>query len=244
MQRGHFFRRCANWFTQAGTRHEIDRLACISKAKSSEIDRCWDSVVDVYERHAQDFDQDRSRKLQEKAWLDKFLRHVRPSGVVLDIGCGVAEPIARYILEAGFRVVGVDSSRSMIEMCRARFPDSEWIVADMRELRLERRFDGLLAWDSFFHLHMDDQRQMFPRFATHAVPGAPLMFTSGPSHGEAVGSYHGEPLYHGSLDPSEYEQLLLENGFFVLAHVANDRECGEHTVWLTRYGSGARTNPG
>ena len=200
----------------------------------------WDAIVDLYERHARDFDQDRSRKLQEKAWLDRFLRHVRPSGVVLDIGCGMAEPIARYVLEASFRVVGVDSSRSMIEMCRARFPDSEWIVADMRELRLERRFDGLLAWDSFFHLHMDDQRQMFPRFAAHALPGAPLMFTSGPSHGEAIGSYRGESLYHGSLDPSEYERLLLGNGFSVLAHVSNDPECGEHTVWLTRHGSGAQ----
>ena len=201
---------------------------------------CSDAIVDLYERHARDFDQDRSRKLQEKAWLDRFLRHVRPSGVVLDIGCGMAEHIARYVLEASFRVVGVDSSRSMIEMCRARFPDSEWIVADMRELRLERRFDGLLAWDSFFHLHMDDQRQMFPRFAAHALPGAPLMFTSGPSHGEAIGSYRGEPLYHGSLDPSEYERLLLGNGFSVLAHVSNDPECGEHTVWLTRHGSGAQ----
>lgn len=110
----------------------------------------------------------------------------------------------------------------------------------MRELRLERRFDGLLAWDSFFHLHMDDQRQMFPRFAAHALGGAPLMFTSGPSHGEAIGSYRGEPLYHGSLDPSEYERLLLGNGFSVLAHVSNDPKCGEHTVWLTRHGSGAQ----
>jgi SAM-dependent methyltransferase len=205
---------------------------------------CWDAIVTLYERHARDFDRDRSRELPEKAWLDRFLSHVRPSGVVLDLGCGVAEPIARYVLEAGFGVVGVDSSRSMIEMCRMRFPDSEWIVADMRELRLERRFDGLLAWDSFFHLHMDEQRRMFPRFAAHALPGAPLMFTSGPSHGEAIGSYRGEPLYHGSLDPSEYERLLVGNGFAVLAHRANDPECGEHTVWLTKCGPDARTNSG
>lgn len=200
------------------------------------------AIVDLYERHARDFDQDRSRKLQEKAWLDRFLAHVRPSGVVLDIGCGMAEPIARYILDAGFRVVGVDSSRSMIEMCRARFPGSEWIIADMRELRLERRFDGLLAWDSFFHLYMDDQRRMFPRFAAHAGPGAPLMFTSGPAYGEAIGSYRGEPLYHGSLDPADYQRLLVENGFSVLAHSANDPDCGGHTVWLARHESGAGTN--
>ena len=81
---------------------------------------CWNAIVDLYERHAQHFDRDRSRSLQEKIWLDRFLNHVRPSGVVLDIGCGMAEPIARHVLEAGFRVVGIDSSPATIEMCQAR----------------------------------------------------------------------------------------------------------------------------
>ena len=203
---------------------------------------CSDAIIGLYERHARDFDRERSRKLQEKAWLDRFLGHVRPAGVVLDIGCGMAEPIARYILESGFRVEGVDASPSLIEMCRARFPNSKWIVSDMRELNLERRFDGILAWDSFFHLCMDDQRPMFERFAAHALPGAPLMFTSGPACGEAIGSFHGEPLYHASLDPADYERLLRENGFSVLTYIAKDPQCGEHTVWLARYGIGERAN--
>jgi len=196
-----------------------------------------EAIVDLYERHAQKYDRDRSRRLQEKAWLDRFLSHVRPSGVILDIGCGMAEPIARYVLEARFRVVGVDSSPSLIAMCRARFPDSEWLVGDMRQLALARRFDGLLAWDSFFHLKADDQRAMFARFAAHALPGTPLMFTTGPAHGEAIGSYCGEPLYHASLSPSEYRQLLAAHNFSVLSYLAEDHTCGGHTVWLTRYGS-------
>jgi len=195
-----------------------------------------EAIVDLYERHAQDFDRDRSRLLQEKTWLDRFLSLVRPSGTVLDIGCGMAEPIARYVIEAGFSVIGVDSSPSLIAMCRSRFPDSQWLVGDMRRLALGRCLDGVLAWDSFFHLNMDDQRAMFPRFAAHAGLGAPLMFTSGPARGEAIGSYCGDPLYHSSLDPSEYEELLSTNGFSVVAHVADDPECRGHTVWLTRHG--------
>ena len=139
------------------------------------------SIIDLYERHARDFDRDRSRSLREQAWLDRFIGHLRPAGSVLDIGCGMGEPIARYCLEAGFHVVGIDTSSSMIAMCRARFPHAEWLVADMRELALKRRFDGILAWDSFFHLSAHDQRGMFRRFASLAQPGAPLMFTSGPS---------------------------------------------------------------
>lgn len=193
-----------------------------------------DTIIDLYERHARDYDRDRWRLLQERHWLDRFLALVPPSGTVLDIGCGMAEPIARHIVELGFHVVGVDSSPTMIELARGRFPDERWLVADMRTLALGRRFDGVLAWDSFFHLHMDDQRAMFPRFAEHAGPGAPLLFTSGTSEGEAIGTYHGEPLYHASLEPAEYEALLAANGFVVRAHREEDPECGGHTVWLAQ----------
>lgn len=194
-----------------------------------------DTVIDLYERHARAYDRDRSRSLQERAWLDRFLGYVPPGGTVLDVGCGMGEPIAGYLVHRGVHVVGVDASQSMIDRCRTRLPDSEWIVADMRELDLGRRFDGILAWDSFFHLDMDDQRGMFPRFASHARTGAPLMFTSGPAEGVAIGSYCEEPLYHASLSPKEYEQRLVTNGFVVRAHVPDDSTCGQHTVWLATY---------
>lgn len=76
---------------------------------------------------------------------------------------------------------------------------------------------------------------MFPRFADHAQRGAPLMFTSGTSEGEAVGSYRGEPLYPASLDILEYEHLQATNEFSVQRYVPNDPDCWEHTVWLAVY---------
>ena len=192
-------------------------------------------MIDLYERHARDFDRDRGRSLQEKTWLDRFIGLLEPPATVLDIGCGTGEPIARYLTQNGCSVVGVDSSPSMIEIFRGRFPSAECLVTDMRTLQLGCRFDGILAWDSFFHLSMDDQRAMFPRFAAHARPGAPLMFTGGPREGEAIGSYCGEPLYHASLDPAEYERLLRSNGFAVRAYTAEDPDCGGHTVWLATF---------
>lgn len=115
-------------------------------------------------------------------------------------------------------------------MCENSFPEVEWHIGDMRNLALPRTFGGILAWDSFFHLTHDDKRSMFPIFRQYAAPHAALMFTSGPRHGEAIGSYGGEPLYHASLDPSEYRQLLTANGFNVVSHLAEDPNCGGHTV--------------
>jgi hypothetical protein len=65
------------------------------------------------------------------------------------------------------------------------------------------------------------------------------MFTAGHVSGEAIGCYEGEPLYHASLDPAEYERLLSWNGFSVHAYKEQDRECGEHTIWLTRFDGSA-----
>ena len=153
---------------------------------------------------------------------------------MLDLGCGTGVPIARYLMEQSCQVTGVDASSAMIARCVDRFPERTWHLADMRTLALNRRFDGILAWDSFFHLTQDDQRRMFPIFKRHAAAGAALMFTSGPSAGEAIGSFEGEPLFHASLDTDEYRRLMHDNGFDVVAHVVADPTCGDRTIWLAR----------
>jgi SAM-dependent methyltransferase len=191
-----------------------------------------DRIIGLYQRHGRAWATDRGNRLFEAAWLDRF-RHLLPEGgTVLDVGCGSGQPVARYLIERHYRVTGVDSSPGMIAMCREHFPDGDWRVADMRTLSLDTVFNGVIAWDSFFHLNHDDQRGMFPIFRKHA--GGALMFTSGPSHGEAIGSLGGEPLYHASLDPAEYRALLEANGFEVVAHVIEDPTCGGRTIWLAR----------
>jgi SAM-dependent methyltransferase len=195
-----------------------------------------DAIISLYDRHAQTWDQERPRRLMEKVWLDRFLALLPAGGSILDIGCGSGEPLARYLIDAGHALTGIDASPRMIGICQSRFPQHRWRVADMRQLSLHERFDGLIAWDSFFHLTPEDQQKMFPRFRAHAGPRSALLFTSGPRHGDAIGTYHGERLYHGSLDPAEYRMLLASNGFEVVSHIAEDPACGGHTAWLARFG--------
>jgi hypothetical protein len=54
------------------------------------------------------------------------------------------------------------------------------------------------------------------------------------AYGEAIGQLEGEPLYHASLDPTEYKQLLDSQGFDVVATVPEDQCCGGRTVWLAQ----------
>ena len=146
----------------------VPAIHAVTLGRMDEADR----IIGLYERHAHAFDAGRGQSLIERPWLDRFLALVPHGGSVLDLGCGAGEPIARHLIAAGCAVTGVDSSPTMIALCQSRFPDARWIVADMRGLSLGRRFDGILAWDSFFHLRADDQRKMFAIFRDHAAPGA------------------------------------------------------------------------
>lgn len=192
----------------------------------------------LYERHATAFDRDRGNRLVERKWLDSFRAVIAPGAAVLDLGCGSGEPMARALIEAGHAVTGIDSSPTLIGLCRSRFPAHDWMVGDMRSLRPGRRFGGIMAWNSYFHLTPDDQRAMWPIFRDGAAPGAALMFTSGPAAGEAIGEYRDEMLYHASLDPADYRTLADAFGFDVVSYVPEDPECGGLTVWLMRKRSG------
>lgn len=195
-------------------------------------------IIGLYRRHGLAWEAlRRDSVFVERGWLDRFLAalpHGARGARILDIGCGGGEPVARYLAGAGCRVTGIDTAPALLALALARLPRHRWLRRDMRRLRLGRRFDGLVAWDSFFHLMAHDQRRMAVVFRRHTAPGAVLMFTSGPRHGEAMGRLSGEPLFHASLAPQACRRVLAARGFRVLAHAAEDPGCGGRTVWLAR----------
>lgn len=193
-----------------------------------------DRIVELYRRHAQAWAQARGTKLIEGTWLNRFVACLPQRAEILDLGCGPGVPIGHALVARGHALTGVDAAPEMIALFETNLPGQEAVVADMRSLRLQRCFDGVLAWDSFFHLSPTAQRGMFPIFRAHANPGAALMFTSGPACGEAIGELEGEPLYHASLGPDAYRALLDQNDFEVVCHAIEDPDCGRHSVWLAQ----------
>jgi len=192
-------------------------------------------ITGLYEDNAAAWAEARGGEMWEQAWVDKLIAGLAPGAAILDIGCGNGLPIAGYLAGRGFRVTGIDSSPSLIAAARANVPSAEFHVEDMRRVSLGRRFDGLLAWHSFFHLSPDDQRAMFPLFAANAAPGARLMFTAGPEAGESIGEWRGEPLYHASLSPEEYARLLQTNGFGVESFTGPNPADADPSVWTAIY---------
>ena len=193
-----------------------------------------DAVYKTYDKIATWFNQHRSRELFEKSWLDKATRYLKQNARILDLGCGMGEPIAQYFIKAGFDVTGIDGSEELIILAKKRLPKGNFIKADMRGLNLNENFDMIIAWHSLFHLPQDDQRDMFKTFALHLKPEGVLLFTSGVENGEVWGDNGGENLYHASLSQDEYKLLLQQYSFKLIENKISDPECGDATIWLAR----------
>lgn len=102
---------------------------------------------------------------------------VRRSGgtAVLELGCGTGRATEILAAEAD-RIVAVDLSPEMLERARDRLHDRpavHLLLADMRTLRLDRRFPLVVAAnDPFTHLIEDEDRSRALRtVAEHLVPG-------------------------------------------------------------------------
>ena len=144
------------------------------------------STHDLYDSVAAQYDANRSKALFEARWLARFTAALPTGGHVLDLGCGTGDPIARWCMAEGLYVTGVDISGSMLDIARGRWPKGDWRQGDMRDLDLRERFDGLIAWNSFFHLSMEEQRNVLPKMAAHLKEGGALMVTVGWGEGDRV----------------------------------------------------------
>ena len=192
-------------------------------------------TTEIYEAEANAWDLHRSRSLTERPWLDKFASVINPRGEILDVGCGGGEPIARYFIERNFTLTGIDAALAMIDIAQTRFPAMTWIQMDMRELNLGQIFDGIVAWDSFFHLNPEEQRLTLRLFFNHLKPDGALLLTVGHEAGEVLGQVEGKKVYHSSLEPTEYKSILFGAGFFEVEYVAQDQRCGMRSVILAHH---------
>jgi ubiquinone/menaquinone biosynthesis C-methylase UbiE len=98
---------------------------------------------------------------------------------ILDLGCGNGFPITDALVNAGYRVVGLDSSRGMLERFRVNLPTTSVVGGDARAAPFaENVFDAAISWGMMFHLTRGDQTTAFANVSRVLKVGAPFLFTA------------------------------------------------------------------
>jgi ubiquinone/menaquinone biosynthesis C-methylase UbiE len=112
------------------------------------------STIKTYNTHAAAFEKTRAPFINVEQ-IEKFLRKT-PGKQILDVGCGPGRD-ARYFVDHGYTVTGVDLSAQLLALARTAVPEATFVEADMLSLPFEADcFDGVWANASLLHLSRKD----------------------------------------------------------------------------------------
>ena len=160
-----------------------------------------DITLDYYNKEADVFFENTVSvdfsKIQEM-----FLKHIKPGGRILDLGCGSGRD-SRAFLERGYEVVAVDGSRELAKIAGA-YIGQEVIVADFREFEPEGTFDGIWACASLLHLPKGEIAAVMRQMAAHLAEGG--CFYASFKYGEFQGERNGR--YFTDMTEESFRELL------------------------------------
>jgi predicted TPR repeat methyltransferase len=149
--------------------------------------------------------------------VTEFASYIKRGGKVLDIGCGTGYPIASYLSEQGFNVTGIDVSEKLLNKAiERRLSNTTFYLCDFFEFIPKDKYDGIIAFDSFFHFPKEKQNLIYEKVSGWMNKDAYLLFTHGNEDGEVEGEMYNEKFYYSSLDKDEVQHLLSAAGLEVV----------------------------
>ncbi|HZS55883.1 MAG TPA: class I SAM-dependent methyltransferase [Bryobacteraceae bacterium] len=176
-----------------------------------------------YDRIAEWYATDRSRTIGVAQALT-MADALSPCSRILDLGCGNGVPITEALVNAGHRVVGLDTSAAMLRRFRASLPETPAVRGDARRCPFPNGcFDAAISWGMMFHLSPGDQAAVVESLSAVLKRGAPFLFTATEMEdaGDAgiTGTMNGVMFRYYAV-PS-YRRLVAEHGF-VLVNMYDD----------------------
>jgi 2-polyprenyl-3-methyl-5-hydroxy-6-metoxy-1,4-benzoquinol methylase len=147
-----------------------------------------------------------------------FVEKIAKGGKILDAGCGGGVPNARFLVEKGFNLTGIDFSEQMIRLAKVNVPAATFYKSDICSFETDEKFEGIVAWDSLFHLDYDRHKIVFEKLFGMLKDGGFMVFSHGGGRGEITGTMNGENFSYSSLGPELTLQTLKELGFEIVKY--------------------------
>lgn len=174
-------------------------------------------------------------------YVDRILEGLPEGAKVLDLGCGTGEPVAKYIVERGFTVTGVDESAEMLKHARQTVPEAELIHADMVTVELTHTFDAAVAWDSMFHVERRHHAAIYRKLANALRAGARLLLSVGgsaPAEDDSVEGFtsemFGQTFYYSGFAPEITRKLIEASGFEIELWEVDDPSSRGHIAVIAQ----------
>jgi SAM-dependent methyltransferase len=166
-----------------------------------------------YNDRADEFAERRNSNIGVRE-VERWARALPAGAAVLDLGCGIGEPIGAALERARCEIYGIDASPRMIDAFKRRLPHAH-AACEAAEASpfFNRTFDGIVAWGLLFLLLRETQEQIIAKAAKTLKPNGSFLFTAPAPVCEWSDNLTGRRSI--SLGADEYRRLLATNGLTV-----------------------------
>jgi len=167
--------------------------------------------------------------------LERAIQFTSSRVFALDIGCGSSGRLIELLHTHGFQAEGLDVSVRMVALAQQRHPETRFYHEDICAWEFPKEYDLITAWDSTFHLPIEEQEPVLKKMCRGLAPRGVLLFTCGGTDapGEIAGAFQGQEFEYSSLGISEYLRILNESGC-VCRHLEYDQYPEEHVYIIAQ----------
>lgn len=128
-------------------------------------------TIAIYDDHAVAY-ADAIEGRADLEQISSFLELIPPGGTVVDVGCAAGRDTAIFA-ERGFKAIGIDLSKGLVDQAKQRHPKLAFIKADMRQMPFDDgSVDGIWARAALVHMETTaDAQQALQEFLRVLKPG-------------------------------------------------------------------------
>lgn len=174
-------------------------------------------VQEGFRQIADRFAEDRS-PFDNRRELVEFSRFLPKHAEVLDVGCGVGIPAAKYLVDEGCRVTGVDIAEPMLEIAKKNVPQATFLTGDMTQLHFpDGSFDGIVSLHAIHHVPREQHEEIFRSFHRILKHQGVLMISSATDEFEGTKEHYGVPMFWSHFSPEQTVDLLRTAKFNIVS---------------------------
>lgn len=175
--------------------------------KPAEIGQAYNQITELWMR--EEFNRDNGIAAHKRA-----IAFVDTPTAALDVGCGCTGRFIDLLVSAGFSPEGVDVSDKMLALAKQRHPDICFHHKDICQWTLPQQYSLITAWDSIWHIPLDQQRPVISKLAKGLLPGGVLIFSFGGTDApsEHCDDFMGPQVCYSTLGVNGFVSLLIELG--------------------------------
>ena len=148
-----------------------------------------------YDKIAKEYQADR-HIFDNKRELEEFVSLLPRNARVLDVGCGAGVPFAKFLVESGLDVTGVDFSESMLKLAGKNVPEANLLKQDVTRLGLKANsFDGVTSSFCIIHIPREKHSSLFQSLHGILKPEGVMLISMGSCEWEGTEKYYGVDMF-------------------------------------------------